>query len=168
MLHRLLLIAMALSAVGPAYAQDAQRYLSVVLGSAHFGADLNGVNPGLLVGTRWPAESGGLEYHLEGGVFYNSYEEVSPILMVGASHHLATLGRVDLRGGLSVGTGYYAELAPILERDYGIPNIQGFIPLAAATLSLRDTRNETVEYRLTALPGDAGIGVLNLSIAFDF
>ena len=153
---------------GVTQAQDTQRYATLVLGSVHFGVDLNDVNPGLLIGNRWSRADGGFEYHLEGGVFYNSYEEVSPIVMGGISHKLTTLGRVDLRGGVSVGTAYYGTLAPTLERDYGIPNAGGFIPLVAANLALRDTRHENVEYRFTALPGEGAVGVLNLSIAFDF
>lgn len=163
----LLLIVPILAATSSAQAQDAQRYGVAVLGSTHFGADLNDVNPGLLIGTRWERGDRGLEYHLEGGVFYNSYEEVAPIVMAGVSHRLAPIGRFDLRGGASFGTAYYGELAPVLERDYGIPNIEGFIPLVAASLSLRDTRSP-VEYRFTALPGEAGIGVVNLSVAFEF
>ncbi len=164
-----LLIASALLFLSPAFAQaqDSQRYAALILGSVHFGVDLNDFNPGLLIGHRWQRGEGGFEYHLEGGVFYNSYEEVAPILMGGVSYQLAELGSFNLRGGVSAGTGYYGALAPTLERDYGIPNVEGFIPLVAASLALRDTRRP-VEYRLTALPGDAGTGVLNLSVAFDF
>ncbi|MEX3014419.1 hypothetical protein [Gymnodinialimonas hymeniacidonis] len=151
--------------LGPVKAQD--RYLAVILGSAHIGVDLNDFNPGLLLGHRWQAPRDGVEYHLEAGIFYNSYEEVAPLVMGGVSFRLAELGSFDLRGGVSAGTGYYGTLAPILERDYGIPNIEGFIPLVAASIALRDTQRP-VEYRLTALPGDAGVGVVNLSVAFDF
>ncbi len=169
MLNRMLPLVTVLAFAAPAHAQDsADRYLAFVLGSTHFGADLNGVNPGLLLGHRWPTDRDGLEFHVEGGVFYNSYDEVSPIFLAGASHRLARFGSFDLRAGLSFGTAYYATLAPTLERDYNIPNLDGFIPLVVASLSLRPTRNPGMEYRLTALPGDAGIGALNLSIAVDF
>lgn len=167
---RRLFTALAASLVlsAPATAQDSQRYATLILGSVHFGIDLNDFNPGLLLGHRWSREGSAVEYHLEGGVFYNSYEEVSPIIMAGVSYPVATLGRVDLRGGVSVGTAYYGELAPTLDALYDIPSAGGFIPLVAANLALRDTRHENVEYRFTALPGDGGVGVLNLSIAFDF
>lgn len=168
MVHRAALFALAFAAL-PAQAQDAHRYGAVVLGSVHFGVDLNDVNPGLLIGSRWAQGDTGLEYHLEGGVFYNSYEEVAPIVMAGVSHRLAQTGRFDLRGGASFGTAYYGTLAPALEANYGIPNVEGFIPLVAASLSLRDTR-APVEYRFTALPGETatGIGVINLSVGFEF
>lgn len=168
MLHRLIALFLTLAAASMAQAQDSQRYAAVVLGSVHFGVDLNDFNPGLLVGNRWQADGSGFAYSIEGGVFYNSYEEVSPIVMGGVSHHIARLGRADLRGGVGLGIAYYGELAEIYRRDYDIPTLGGFIPLAVASLSLRDTRNDRVEYRLTALPGNQAIGALNFSIAFDF
>jgi hypothetical protein len=166
--RRLALTAATLLAIAaPSQAQETQRYGALVLGSVHFGADLNDVNPGFLLGQRWERGTEGFEFHLEGGVFYNSYHEVAPIVMGGVSHRLVEVGRFDLRGGLSLGTAYYGTLAPSLESNYGIPNIEGFIPLAAASLSLRDTR-VPVEYRFTALPGDVGVGAVNLSVAFEF
>ncbi|WP_224815770.1 hypothetical protein [Hasllibacter sp. MH4015] len=159
---------LAASATGTANAQDSQRYLTAVLGSVHFGADLNDINPGLLLGHRWHVGQGSFQYHVEAGVLYNSYEEVSPIFMAGVSHGLGTIGPVELRGGISVGTAYYPTLAPILERDYGLPNANGYIPLLVPTLTLTDTRYDNIQYRLTAFPGEDGLGALNLSVAFDF
>lgn len=153
------------SLVGQANAGEKERYLALVFGSTHFGEELNDFNPGILIGYRWTSNSHGLEYHLEGGIFRNSYKESSPIFMWGVSHSLFEIESVEFRGGLSVGTAYYGELAPHLEREFGIPNIDGFIPLAAVTFSVR-ARN--LEYRFSVLPGDDVFGALNLSAATRF
>ena len=121
---------------GPTVA--AERYLGVVLGSWHVGTGaLNNVNPGVTFGRRWPSGPPGVEWHLESGVFYNSYEEVSPIVLGGVSTAVAEVPGGALRAGLSLGTGYYEELSGALEDEFGIPNIGGFIPLAAASLAYR-------------------------------
>ncbi len=151
--------------VGQASAGDREGYLTVVLGSVHFDAELNDFNPGILVGTRWILDSLGREYHLEGGIFYNSYEEASPIIMWGLSQTLFETGSLEVRGGISFGTGFYGKLAPHLKLEYSIPNMGGFIPLAAATLSVRV---DNVEYRFSVLPGDDAFGALNLSVATRF
>ncbi|ABD56261.1 hypothetical protein [Jannaschia sp. CCS1] len=167
-MRRILPFVLALVWPAMAAAQEAERYVTFVFGTAHFGADLNDFNPGLMVGRRWHGARDGLEFHLEGGVVYNSYDEVSPIVMGGISQRLTTIGPVEVRGGLSFGTAYYGELAPRLERDYNIPNIDGFIPLLLPSLSLRHEGDDRFDYRLTVLPGDEGIGGLNLSLAVRF
>ena len=147
----------------PAAAQD--RYLGVILGSAHVGTNaLNGVNPGLTYGQRWRAARPGVEWHLEGGVFLNSYEEVAPLLLGGVSARVADLPGGSLRIGVSAGAGYYRELSE--EIDDAIPSVGGFVPLVAATLAYR---REAVEWRLTTLPvGDDVDAVVNLSVAVPF
>ncbi len=149
---------------GTAHAQD--RYLGVVLGSVHVGNDnLNNFNPGLSYGMRWE-RSPGTEWQLEGGVFHNSYNEVSPFILVGIYWRLMTLGPAEIVGGVGTGIGYYRTLAVDLKDDYGIPNIGGFLPLATATLSARigDT-----DFRLTTVPPDRDTtAIFNFSIARRF
>jgi hypothetical protein len=159
------LLAALTAAALPAAADE--RYLGVYLGTWHVGTDdLNGVNPGLTYGRRWDAFAPGVEWHLEGGVFYNSYEEVSPIVLGGLSTEIAQLRYGTLRAGLSVGTAYYGELSSTLEDDFGVPNLGGFIPLVAASLAYR---REAFEVRLNALPpGGVADAVLNLSLAVPF
>lgn len=144
-----------------------ERYLGAFAATWHVGTDaLNGFNPGVTYGRRWDAWAPGVEWHLEGGVFFNSYEEVSPIVMGGLSTAVATLPRGTLRAGLSVGTAYYEELSAVLEDDFGVPSVGGFIPLVAASLAWR---TETLEYRLTTLPPGGEVdAVVNLSFAIPF
>ena len=159
-----ILILLFLLLTGTAHAQE--RYLGVVIGSAHIGNDaLNNFNPGLSYGMRWERRPG-TEWHLEGGVFYNSYNEVSPFVIVGIHIPLFTLGAAEIRGGISTGLGYYRTLAIDLKDDYGIPNIGGYLPLASATLSARvgDT-----DFRLTTVPPDRDTtAIFNFSIARRF
>ena len=166
--HRILPTALvAALAATPAAAGGDDRYVGVILGTWHVGTDeLNGVNPGLTYGRRWAARLPGVEWHLEGGVFLNSYDEASPIAMGGLSTRLVDLPNGTLRGGLSVGTAYYRALSAVLEEDFGVPNVGGFIPLVAATLAYR---RERIEYRLNALPPGGDVdAVLNLSLAVSF
>lgn len=161
---RIFLLCLLLLFPSLAAAQD--RYIGVIMGTVHFGNDnLNNFNPGLTFGTRWETRPG-LEFHIEGGAFYNSYEEFSPLIMAGVSTDLFSLGNVDIRAGLSGGLGYYPTLAPQLKEDYGIPNINGVIPLAAASLIARigDT-----DIRFSLVPPDRETkAVINLSIAQKF
>lgn len=148
-----------------AAAQDRTHYVGLVAGTAHVGNDtLNDINPGLSFGVRWGTPT--LEYHVEGGVFYNSYEEVAPFVIAGISTHLFHLGAVEIRGGVSTGLGYYKELSPILEEEYGIPNFAGYIPLAMATITMR---YEELDVRITTIPPNPDTkAVLNLSFAYSF
>lgn len=159
---RILILLLLLS--GTAQAQD--RYFGLVVGSLHVGNDnLNNFNPGLSYGKRWERRPG-TEWHLEGGVFHNSYNEVSPFVLVGLSTHLITLGRAQIRGGVGTGIGYYRTLAQDLKDDYGIPNIGGYLPLATATLS---ARLGGTDFRLTTVPPDRDTtAIFNFSIARRF
>jgi hypothetical protein len=145
-------------------AQDSGHYFSFILGSEHVGNDhLNNINPGITLGYRWKTSRPGVEWHIEGGVFYNSYEEISPILIGGVSTSVAEIAGGDLRIGLSAGTAYYAELAPTLKQNHGIPNIGGYIPIVGITAAWR---KDEWDYRLTTVP--AGVdtkAILNFSIA---
>ena len=163
MFPRVLLAASLLAAP----AQADRPYVGVFLGSWHAGTDdLNGVNPGLTYGRRWAAARPGMEWHMEGGVFLNSYEEVSPILLGGLSARVADLPGGSLRIGVSAGTAYYQDLSDDLRDTYGIPAIGPFIPLVAATAAYR---TERVEWRLTALPSGGDVdAVVNLSLAVPF
>ena len=152
----------------PLPALAGERYLGVILGSEHLGSDAyNNVNPGLTLGTRWPLGQGLTEAHAEAGVFYNSYEEVSPIAVVGLSRQVLEVGPGAIRIGGSVGIAYYEELSGILKERYGIPNVGGFIPMGIVTGTYR---TERVEFRLNVLPymSDDVDSVLNLSLAIPF
>ncbi|WP_299814187.1 hypothetical protein [uncultured Jannaschia sp.] len=160
-------LALALLAL-PVPASAGERYLGIILGSEHFGSDAyNDINPGLTLGSRWPLERGLTEAHAEAGVFYNSYEEVSPIAVVGLSRQVARLGPGAVRIGGSVGLAYYKELSEILEDRHGIPNVGGFIPMGFVSGTYRTDR---VEVRLNVLPymSDDVDSVLNLSLAIPF
>lgn len=149
-------------------------YVAVLAGTWHIGNDeLNNATPGITLGQRgpldWP-EVGldwpGLEWHLEGGAFYNSYYEISPILLGGLSADLGTLGKGQIRVGASVGTAYYRELSVTLKERYDLPNIGGFIPMAALTGAYR---LGGTDIRLTMVPpGRDSIAIINLSLAQRF
>ncbi|WGH77668.1 hypothetical protein [Jannaschia ovalis] len=158
---------MTLAVLAAAPASAGQRYLGVFVGSQHIGSDAyNDFNPGLTYGYRWPVGTGSTEWHVEGGVFFNSYEEVSPIAVVGLSTGVAELGGGEIRLGASVGIARYAELSEIVERKYDIPTFGDYLPVAALTGSYR--RNG-VAYRLSVLPyGEDVEAVVNFSLAFDF
>ena len=120
---------------GTAHAQG--RNLGVVIGSVHIGNEaLNNFNPGLGNGMRMGRRTG-TEWHLEGGVFHNSYDKVSSFGIVGTHRHLFILGPAKIRGGVSTGLGYDRTLAVGLRDDYGIPYIGGEPPLPSATIFAR-------------------------------
>lgn len=147
----------------PAAAQD--RYVGVFVGSQHIGSDeFNNFNPGLTLGRRRPIGNGTVEAHVEGGVFYNSYEEVSPIVVVGLSTGVAQIGPGQLRLGASIGTAYYKELSETLDDD--VPTLGPFVPIGAVTAAYRVGRGE---YRLSVLPPSGEVDtVLNFSVAIGF
>ena len=158
--------AVLLAALGGPAAAD-ERYLGVFVGSQHIGSDAyNDVNPGLTYGRRWTIGAGPAQWHAEGGVFYNSYREVSPIVLGGVSTRVARLGPGDLRVGASVGLAYYGELSAILEERYDIPSVGGILPIGALTGAYRQGRTEI---RLNVVPyGDDVTAVVNLSLAVSF
>lgn len=152
---------------GLAAQAESKRYVALVIGTEHFGTDdFNDNTPGLTYGKRWDGKRAGTEWFIEGGVFYNSYEEVSPIALYGTSTSLVQLGSFDIRAGVAVGTGYYGELSERLKARYNIPNIGGFIPLVAANVSVH---NGPHAVRFTTLPVDEDVDfLLNLSYAYSF
>lgn len=161
-------IPLTLLPAAPSRAQ--QNYASLILGSAHIGSDtLNNNTPGLTIGRRRDVANthlAGLEYHAEGGVFYNSYEEISPILLAGASIQVAEIAGGEFRLGASFGTAYYKAHSEVLETEYGIPNIGGFIPMAVLTASWRHDR---AEYRISTVPpAEDTKAIFNFSVAIAF
>ena len=148
-------LALFCALAGPGRAEE-DRYIGIFVGSQHIGSDeYNDFNPGLTYGRRWSYGTGGTEVHVEGGVFYNSYREVSPIVVAGVSTRVARIGMA-----------YYKELSEVLEAKYDFPSVGGFLPVAAVTGAYR-VRN--VEYRLSVLPyGDDVDGVVNFSFAVSF
>ena len=156
-------LALFLALAAPAGAQD---YGVLVIGSEHVGDDtLNDFNPGLGFGRRFDGPMG-LEANVEGGVFYNSYEEIAPYALYGLSGAVAQIGGSEIRLGGFAGLFRYKELSVIFERDYGIPTIGGVIPLVGLTGSVRTGRTDV---RISALPPGGGVdAVLNLSIAREF
>lgn len=158
----------AAAAVAQEVAQEPASYVAFLAGSWHVGNDdLNNVTPGITFGRRGPLPQGpATEWHVEGGVFFNSYREVSPILLTGLSRDMGGLGPGRLRLGASVGTAYYRALSRDLKTDYGIPNLGGFIPVVAVTAAWRlddtDIRISTVP------PGEDTLAIFNLSVARRF
>ncbi|CUH09699.1 hypothetical protein JSE7799_00114 [Jannaschia seosinensis] len=149
-------------------AQADTRYIGVFVGSLHVGSDAyNNVNPGLTYGMRRTIGQGATEWHAEGGVFYNSYEEISPIAVIGLSTGVAEIGPGTFRMGASFGTAYYGDLVDIYEaQDELLPNIGGFVPIGILTGAYRTGR---MEYRLNVLPyGEDVDGVVNFSVAVTF
>lgn len=144
-----------------------ERYFSAMIGTKHFGTDkLNNITPGVTLGKRWEGAQEGTEWFVEGGVFYNSYEEISPIALFGTSMSLGTIGDTEVRGGVAVGTAYYKELSVRLEDRYGIPNVGGFIPMAVASIALRNGPNEA---RFTVVPPDDDAKfIVNFSLTHQF
>lgn len=161
---RHLLLPLLVALAGPAGA--AERYVGVFAGSEHIGSDaFNDFNPGLTLGWRRPVGQGRFQHFVEGGVIYNSYDEVSPLLFTGLSAPVATLGGGELHLGVAAGLAYYRELSDQFDED-GIPTLGPFIPLVTANAAWRFER---VEYRLTALPPGGDVdGVLTFSVAFPF
>lgn len=142
-------------------------YLGIILSSYHFGTnELNNFTPGITLGKRFQKPSSRWEYQIEGGVFYNSYEEISPILLGGISTHMFDFAEGEFRIGAGVGTAYYERISGTLKDKLGLPNLGGFIPIVSLTASYR--RDQT-EYRLTTIPpGDASSFILNASVTFTF
>ena len=161
------LAAIALSTIAAPAQAEPVSYGAAYIRSWHIGSDaLNNTTPGLAIGRRWPSAVTSFEHHVEGGVFWNSYEEVSPILLGGVSWQVAEIGFGALRLGGSVGTARYEEQSKYLEEVYGIPNIGGFIPIVALTASYRVGRTDI---RLTTVPPDTGVtAILNLSVVREF
>lgn len=152
----------------PGVAQDSAAYVAFLAGSWHVGNDdLNNVTPGITLGRRGPAQARpDFEWHVEGGVFFNSYREVSPLLLSGVSRDVGALGPGRLRLGASVGTAYYRKLSRDLQADYGIPNLGGFIPIVAATAALRI---DQMDVRLSVVPpGENTDAIFNLSLSQPF
>jgi len=153
--------------IGTDKSYASERYFGVMVGSRHFGTDMmNDKTPGLTFGNRWEGRKPGSEWFMEGGIFMNSYEEISPIVLFGTSTSLGHIGQTEVRGGIAIGTAYYRELSVRLQDRHGIPNIAGFIPIVAASIALR---RGTSEIRFTAVPPDSPASfVLNLSLTHAF
>lgn len=153
------------------HSPDPQNYFALVLRSGHFGAktqeaeDLNDNTPGITVGRRYPTATPGVEKFVEGGIFYNSYKEVSPVLFGGYSTSLFNIAKTEVRIGVFAGVGYYRQLGKDLHANYGLPYLKGFIPIAGLTASFR---MDDHELRLTTVPADNLDTILNLSYAVQF
>ena len=161
-----MLVALLLS--GPAIAQDWTPYCGLMLGSAHIGNDdLNGFNPGVTLGWRAPLAED-WEQAVEVGVFYNSYEEVAPFVAYAATYDVGEIvSDVRLRVGPLAAIARYADLAPRLEDSYGIPNVEGFIPVVGLMTQVRV--QERTDLRLiTVPPGDDADLILAFTVARTF
>jgi hypothetical protein len=147
---------------------DTEDYVAFVLQSAHLGNDnsLNDNTPGLTYGRRYKLHADGVEGFVEGGVFYNSYEEVAPILIGGYSTRAAQIGKGEMRVGGFAGIGYYKKLGQKLNEKHGLPYFEGFIPIVGLTASYRQGAHEL---RLTTVPAGGELdAIFNLSYAFAF
>ena len=149
-----------------------KKYFGLVIRSFHINpnnqeaASLNDDTPGVTIGRRYETKKRSGEAFLEGGVFYNSYEEVSPVFLAGYTFSALNFPNGgQFRIGGFTGIGYYKELGKTLREDYGVPYYKGYIPLIGATISYRYKRNEL---RLTTVPGDNLDVILNLSFARSF
>lgn len=162
----LTLPALALAALPLAARAAPDRYVGLILGSEHIGhAHLNDITPGLTYGVIHPLGPR-LSWFVEGGVFYNSYREVSPLVLIGPRYALGRLGPAEITLGAATGLGYYRTLSGELKADYGIPNIDGFIPLAVLSLTAQLGR---VEYRLSTVPAGRNVkAIFNFSVAVHF
>ena len=152
----------------PAPAEDGDVYLGGSMLSHHLGNDaLNNFNPGLTLGYRFEVDAWLNEGFVEGGVFHNSYNETAPVLTTGASRKLAQIGPdTELRAGIMVGIAYYGELSVSLKKEFGVPNVEGFIPIAGLAATIR---HGAVEGRLTTVPPGTDVGgILNFSMAYRF
>lgn len=151
----------------PAQAQE--QYFNLFLRSYHAGSEtLNDNTPGISYGQRTRFGSHGGEWFWEAGVFRNSYRETSPIALIGASWPVARWhdDQIQLRAGAAIGTAYYGQISDALKSEYDIPNIDGFIPIAVASVAVRTGRHE---FRLSTVPAaDECDYILNLSYTFAF
>lgn len=151
----------------PARAQE--QYVNFFLRSYHAGSQaLNNNTPGISYGQRTRFGSHDGEWFWEFGVFRNSYSETSPIALIGASWPVMRWrdDQIQLRAGAALGTAYYGQLSTALKSKYDIPNIDGFIPIAVASIALRTGRHEL---RLSTVPAaDDCDYILNLSYTFAF
>lgn len=161
------LAALFLSTIAASASAEPVTYGAAYIHSWHIGSDaLNDNTPGLAIGRRWPSAVTSFERHVEGGVFWNSYEEISPILLGGVSWQVAEIGPGALRLGASAGTARYEEQSKRLEDAYGIPNFGGFIPIVAVTVTYR---MGATDIRLTTVPPDTDVtAIFNLSVAREF
>jgi len=150
---------------------DSKRYWGLILGSQHINpktpqaADLNDNTPGVTLGKRYELEMEGAEGFVEAGVFYNSYEEVSPIILAGYTFRAINFGPSELRLGAFTGIGYYKELGQSLHDRYGLPYVEGFIPLAGASIVYR---HDAHDLRLTTVPAENLDLILNFSYTHSF
>lgn len=147
---------------------EGRNYVGLILESAHIAPrtaaaeGLNNHTLGLTFGHRWPVgRRPGRELSLEGGVFYNSYRETGPLLIFGYSDRVADLGKAGaLRLGAFTGFAYYRRPSGWLKAKYGIPNVDGMVPLVGLSAVWRMRRSEL---RLTAVPPGELTAILNLS-----
>lgn len=150
---------------------NAQRYVGFVLHSSHVNPQtlqaerLNDNTSGLTFGRRFQLEMDGAEAFLEAGVFYNSYEEVSPVFLAGYTLRAIDFGGSELRIGAFTGIGYYKELGQILHENHGIPFYKGFIPLVGASVIYRIDDHEL---RMTTVPAEDLDLILNFSYTYSF
>ncbi|MBB5514019.1 hypothetical protein FHS89_000017 [Rubricella aquisinus] len=153
----------------PVWAEERTYYGALFVGSLHLGTDqdLNGENPGFGIGFREPSPWDGWEQSFEAGIFYNSYEEDAPYGIYALTRDLMAWEAWSLRGGAMVGAARYSALAPGLERDYGIPNLNGVIPIAGLVGVFRHEGGTDI--RLKAVPpgGDVKM-ILALSLSHPF
>ncbi len=148
--------------------RSGDRYLSLVLASAHFGtaSHLRSLTPGLTYGRTWAIPNSRFDWFAEAGVFRNSYAEVSPVALAGVRYDLGRVGPAEIYFGGGAGLAYYRQLAPVLRKQYGIPNLGGFIPVAMLSLTAQVGR---LEYRLTTVPaGRDSRAIFNLSVAIHY
>ena len=105
-------------------AQAGSDRISVLLGSHHVNAevDYNEVNPGLIA--TWERE---FDYSV--GVYYNSYNAISPMVAVGYNWELADYLEVGLFGGVA----YYGDDADSFTVSAG-----GLVPLGGAQLRYKN------------------------------
>lgn len=154
----------------PAMAQERTYYGALFVGSVHFGQaqDLNGENLGLGFGFREASRWDGWEQSLELGVFRNSYEEVAPYAIYGLTREITSVtDHWSLRGGVMAGIARYSALAPGLEREYGIPNINGVIPIVGLVGILRHDRGTDIRMKAVPPGGDVSL-ILAVSVAHTF
>ena len=130
------------------------------------GSTLNDETPGAGFGYRWDTRHERLEFNTQAFVFQNSYEEISPSLMVGASYEFLELGPVSFHAGLSIGTARYEKLSSWKNLQSDIPDWNGYIP--AALLSVETRVLDRVGARVSVTPVDGKDRAYNASMLFYF